>query len=382
MTKCPNCFIPVPLAHSAWMCASGSSGSDGDRGQPRGGAQESHPEVITVQHPPSGRRARIPAPPSCKRCSGECAEVCPTCDYRFPAGWRGSSTTCIAMAGARATGKSIYIAVLIKQLQQLGECTGTTVLAANDHTLRTFAEMYERPLYEQRGIMMSTPPVAQADSYQREPLIFALRSRTGSQSFLVIRDVAGEDLEARDVSIGRLRFFRQADGVFFLFDPLRVQEISDLLQDLVPAQRTGGDPTIVLENTLHLMGNAATNLAVVLSKFDALQALRDVDGAEWSLVMQNPGAAFVRDPGPVAPYDEDDGDLLHEEVRSLLQRLRSGSLVGRVESASATSGLRHRFFAVSALGEPPSGAVLNPRGIAPFRCLDPLKWVMAQTNRS
>jgi hypothetical protein len=30
---------------------------------------------------------------------------------------------------------------------------------------------------------------------------------------------------------------------------------------------------------------------------------------------------------------------------------------------------------VSALGQPPAGKRLNTRGIAPFRCTDPLRWV-------
>ena len=35
----------------------------------------------------------------------------------------------------------------------------------------------------------------------------------------------------------------------------------------------------------------------------------------------------------------------------------------------------HRYFAISALGQPPDGNRLNVRGIAPFRCTDPPRWV-------
>jgi hypothetical protein len=37
--------------------------------------------------------------------------------------------------------------------------------------------------------------------------------------------------------------------------------------------------------------------------------------------------------------------------------------------------LRHRFFVVSAHCQPPSGQRLHARGIAPFRCVDPVRWV-------
>jgi len=44
--------------------------------------------------------------------------------------------------------------------------------------------------------------------------------------------------------------------------------------------------------------------------------------------MSNPGAAFLReDGGDRGPYDEVDGELLHHEVRSLLQKLHAGPIV-------------------------------------------------------
>jgi hypothetical protein len=117
-------------------------------------------------------------------------------------------------------------------------------------------------------------------------------------------------------------------------------------------------------------------MAVILSKFDALRALGDVEGSAWRQVMSNAGAAFMRDSPETREYDETDGQLLHAEVRSLLQRL-DGSIVTGVENPSSGIRLDHRYFVTSALGQPPQGDRLNPRGIAPFRCVDPLRWVTA-----
>ena len=112
-----------------------------------------------------------------------------------------------------------------------------------------------------------------------------------------------------------------------------------------------------------------------------MQALRVVDNPDWQRVMINPGAAFSRDPSTsAAAYDVADGELLHHEVRSLLFRLHAGALVTAVESANTGRVLEHRFFAVSALGSQPNGEALAPRGIASFRCLDPLKWVLSGTR--
>ena len=133
----------------------------------------------------------------------------------------------------------------------------------------------------------------------------------------------------------------------------------------------------MLNNVLHAVGTAQPKLAVIVSKFDALRALRDVEGSEWSLIMSNAGAAYLRDPSDTPQYDESDGQLLHEEVRSLLTRLHGGSIVAAVENPATGMRLAHRYFAVSALGAPPSGNRLHSRGIAPFRTVDPVRWVTA-----
>jgi hypothetical protein len=59
----------------------------------------------------------------------------------------------------------------------------------------------------------------------------------------------------------------------------------------------------------------------------------------------------------------------------VLVRLHGASIVTAVENPSGGEPLTHRYFAVSALGQAPAGKRLNSRGIAPFRCVDPLRWV-------
>ena len=213
-------------------------------------------------------------------------------------------------------------------------------------------------------------------STQREPLIFSLGNWHGMQRYLVLRDVAGEDMESGNLHAAPFRFFTNAEAVFFMFDPLRVQSIRDQLQDLLPPQMvSGGDPRGVLNNVMMAIGAGEPRLAVILSKFDALRALRDVDGSEWSMIMSNAGAAYLRDPSDSVLYDDNDGQLLHEEVRSLLTRLNAGSIIAAVENPPTPRRLKNRFFVVSALGQPPSGQRLHARGIAPFRCVDPVRWV-------
>jgi hypothetical protein len=303
------------------------------------------------------------------------------CHFTLPDGWRNGHATCIAMAGARATGKSLYIAVLIKQLELLCEKLAMSMEPVTRASADAYELNYERPLYEERALLQPTPKVQTHASYQRVPLMFSVGSWHGVHQFVVLRDVAGEDMESGDLHATHFQFFGNADAVFFMFDPLCVRGIRDQLHDLLPPQfYSGGDPRSVLSNVLTAVGAGRPKLAVILSKFDALRALRDVEGSEWSMIMSNSGAAYLRDTSASTTYDETDGQLLHEEVRSLLQRLNGGSIITAVENPSNGVKLDHRYFVVSALGQAPAAGRLSARGIAPFRCADPLRWVTSGLN--
>jgi hypothetical protein len=317
----------------------------------------------------------------CRKCRNMATSaVCPTCHAPLPTNWYHCQTTCIAMAGARASGKSIYIAVLKRQAEKLCELMGTPLDYLNTVTERIYKTVYQTPLYEQRGLLAATARHETTAATQRTPLMFSMGSIRNRQHVLVIRDVAGENLEDPAADPDVFSFFARADGVVFLFDPMRIDEVRRQLAGVVPEQSAvGGDPMSVLGNLVRLMRTGdqpiTTRLAIVLAKFDLLQELSNVVGSPWQAAMANAGAAYSRDPSLNRPlaYDEADGRLLDAEVTSLLTRLNARPLLNRVRQEFAHS----RMFAVSALGAAPVGQALHPRGIAPFRCVDALKWILA-----
>lgn len=378
LTKCPRCFSLLHDGQRAFTVARSAGGPrypDPVASAFCGTYTDSGP-IFDVCRPP-GHRGALPGPAEATHAlGGPVTEICPVCHMDLPDGWRLGQAICIAMAGARATGKSLYIAVLVKQLQLLCEQLGVAMEPVTRASAQAYMLNYETPLYEQRGLIPPTPTAHTLAPHQREPLMFSLGVWHGVRRFLVLRDVAGEDLENGDPRAAHFAFFAGSDAVLFMFDPLRVKGIRDQLADLLPAQsHSGADPRSVLTNVLAAIGAGTPRLAVICSKFDALLALREVQGSEWSQLMSHAGAAYARDSGPSWAYDKDDGQLLHEEMRSLLQRLHGGSIVAAVENPSSGRALEHRYFAVSALGHPPSGSRVHARGIAPFRCTDPLRWV-------
>jgi hypothetical protein len=378
VTKCPRCFaILHPNTHQ-WALTAQAGGTryrDPVASAYLGAEADSGP-IYSWTRPPGYNGPPPPPAEASRALQGPVVEICPVCHFGLPEGWRQGHAMCIAMAGARATGKSLYIAVLIKQLQLLCESVGVSMEPASRASAAAYEVNYETPLYVHRGLIPPTPTVHTQASHQREPLTFSLGAWHGFRRYLVLRDVAGEDMESGDLHDAPFRFFSNADAVLFMFDPLRVKGIRDQLHDLLPEQSySGGDPRSVLTNVLTAIGPGQPKLAVILSKFDALRVLRNVEGSEWGQIMSNAGAAYLRDTSASRGYDEIDGQLLHEEVRSLLVRLHGGAIVAAVENPSTGRRLPHRYFVVSSLGQPPSGSRLGSRGIAPFRCADPLRWV-------
>jgi hypothetical protein len=378
LTKCPRCFSVLDNVQYLWTLppqAGGTRYHDEVASAYLGAPADCGP-LYTWARPAGYDGPPPPVTEASRALQGPAVEVCPVCHFTLPDGWRDGHAVCIAMAGARATGKSLYLGVLIRQLELLCERRGLAMEPVTRSTAVAYATNYETPLYVQRGLVPPTPTVHTQASHQREPLVYSVGAWHGVRRFLVLRDVAGEDMESGDLYTPAFRFFANADAVFFMFDPLRVRGIRDQLHDLLPAQvYGGGDPRLVLNNLLHAIGGAQPRLAVIVSKFDALRALRDVEASEWSLIMSNMGAAYLRDTSDSDQYDDTDGQLLHEEVRSLLTRLNGGAIVAAVENPSTGRQLHHRYFAVSALGHPPNGNQVHSRGIAPFRCADPVRWV-------
>jgi hypothetical protein len=378
VTKCPRCFAVVDPNNLVWALSpkAGAQRFYDEAGTAFSGARSEIGAMYAWQRPPGYSGPAAPASEAERTLKGPVVEVCPLCHFELPPGWRDGHAICIAMAGARATGKSLYIAVLVKQLQLLCEQLGFSMDPATRATAVAYASTYEKPLFEQRGLIPPTPAVVTQSSAQREPLVFSIGAWDGVRRYVVLRDVAGEDMESGDLHAPPFHFFARADAVFFMFDPLRVGSIRDQLQDLLPSQSaSGGDPRGVLNNLMTAVGPGQPKLAVILSKFDALRVLRNVEGSEWSMIMSNSGAAYLRDTSDDQRYNDIDGRLLHEEVRSLLIRLNAGALVAAVENPASQRQLERRYFVVSALGQPPSGQRLHARGIAPFRCADPVRWV-------
>lgn len=380
-TSCPRCFSVLDPDIRLYQCPGPCEQFPDEAASAHRGLPVTTFPLERLTREPRDRRWNPPTSRLCRRCGRDSREVCPTCHYRLPPEWRDGSAVCVALAGARATGKSVYVAVMIKQLEQMLHKMGSLLTFTTSESLQIYTDVYESQLYGARAMMEATRGAEMdINAYQATPMIISLGLVGGVRRFLVIRDVAGEDLERPRADTTYLSYFQRAHAVFFMFDPSAVPQVRELLRGSIPEQlMESGNPQRVLANLLRVIDSSSPPIAMILSKFDTLQELRDVEDKTWSAIMSNAGAAFQRDPGMFdARYDAADGELLHQEARSLLQLLNAQGFVNAMSDPQRGRPYVHQFFAVSALGGSADGDKLHPHGIAPFRCLDPVRWVLSR----
>lgn len=318
----------------------------------------------------------------------------------FPLGWQGAGVITIAMAGARASGKSVYLAVVIELLNQFTTLEQGTWRPATKKTEEVYEEHFRARLFDEGRALESTRRIGDNATYTNEPLIFSMGrpmvagQRSGREIFIVFRDIAGEDLQDYDISEvkDQLGFLANADLVVFLFDPLADDDIRLALAGLPgmsqPDEGTRTDPSLVLRNVLALIDanrnpHHLPRIALTMSKFDVLQQLAETQGEprHMDVIMRNRGAAFNREGAGVSrPWDWNDNELLHQEIRSVLTTLGARGLFNQLDSWITHDDPQkyYRCFAVSALGSQTRDDAVDSSGIAPFRCLDPVRSVLAQ----
>ena len=242
--KCPNCFRPIPAAVQKLSCVGKCpKETPGDLTALDG---------IDVEVRPAFDASRGICP-QCRVPST--LEACPTCRGVIPSEWREQPSpivTCVAMAGARTTGKSLYLGVLKQQLELFVDEQLKSVLNSLGDTEQRYQERYGDAIYQQRKILPATVEAAQ-DPSSGQPLIFEFKTLHGQQHILVLRDVAGEDLEDLRNRKRRLSFLTRADAIVLLLDPLKINEIARVLQGKVQVGELGGDGVDVLRSLLDFL---------------------------------------------------------------------------------------------------------------------------------
>ncbi|WP_326595250.1 TRAFAC clade GTPase domain-containing protein [Streptomyces sp. NBC_01803] len=393
---CPYCFDRAPAARLPYRCLMTATGVRG--GKPCDAERDDvWAEFMGPSVPPALRmRGPVFPPPrtlgglrpgpgsggsraACPGCGVSTpVRVCRRCHSDFPSDYCEQDSRIIALVGAKASGKSTYISVLVNELRnRVGRAYGASLAAMGSETQRRDREMAE-DLYDRLRLPAATRPAALGFN---DPLLYRLslprRRRLGDGSrhtALVFFDAAGEDLGSAAAMDRYTHYLGAADGIILLVDPLQLGSVRDQLPPgegavpmvETPPQQIAAD--LAAQLRAHgrggSRGRVTTPIAVAVTKTDML---RPMIGSHSPLLRN----ASHQD----GTLDEDDRLTVHEEMRSLMESWDSGALCRQLEREFASLSL----FGLSALGSPPSAQAPSdaPKsGPQPMRIEDPLLWLL------
>jgi len=307
---------------------------------------------------------------------------CPNVEYLekgiIPNCYLQSESLSIALAGAKSSGKSNYIAILINEIRKKmsGNFNCNINVSADPYTKQEYDRKYFDPLFKHGRVVDAT------DKGEVRPLIFPLDFDSGKMATLTFYDTAGENLDDNKTLETMGRYFKNAHGIILLFDPLQVSSVREKLKGKMdlPAQNT--DAVVILDRLMGMIrgkGKLADSkkkidipLAVVLTKIDVLEKFGLLDESAKALKRESRHAVngkfveadFQAVDGQVRLFFEylvDENDHEHE----IMSKIKSFKKVG--------------FFGLSSLGDIPKNNRIEGN-IKPRRVLDPLLWFLAQNK--
>nr|WP_040702758.1 hypothetical protein [Nocardiopsis ganjiahuensis] len=375
---CPYCYSVFAERRILFRCT-GRPGPLGDACPPAEdrslrehlGRRERLPPVFEA----NGRRPRA----VCPACSGTTdRKVCAVCHARMPVNFGRMRGRTIALVGARDSGKTVFMTVLIHELRnRVGNRFNASVGGSDDHTRHRFGPDYESPLYEEGRLLPATRRAAGA---ARAPLLFRYTGRgrglTGIRprhTLLSFFDSAGEDLDDEESVETNLRYLRNADGVILLLDPLQMDGARRLAATGTRLPAPSGPenrPIHMLERVTELLMRREGSpnqlirvpIAVCLTKIDALRGAMDE------------GSPLHRPQSDEPYFDESDSQDVHAQVQQLLHLWDGGGIDQHVGSHYRNA----RYFGVSSLGGAPSDDNRVQGGVRPYRVADPFLWMLSE----
>ena len=318
----------------------------------------------------------------CPKCHQQTTiKRCPKCNAALPYSIANIPDMSIAIVGAQDSGKSHYIAMLIKQLGELGKYF--TLRALNDETANRYTRDFSDPLFIRREVINKTQS-GQARRELTHPLIYALDCKWKHKSILLeFFDTAGEDLESGLSRMESLnRYICSASGIICLLDPLQLENVRRTLANCISANE------LPIKNlgTEHIVKNVTELIRT--ESYDSKRNYSGLIDIPLAIALAKTDALISQENYPLlfdshSPLYEDG---LHKGVFSKGDFTRVNSLIHDwVELAdNRITQEAEEYKAVGYFGFSALGAQAQFKGNArvltctprPCRVLDPFMWIL------
>ncbi len=387
ITVCPFCFRKVDSSRLAYQCAGrGNIECKKEEDEARVRLTGSHLETYPTFLPAPGRSAST----SCPKCGGPAKRrACPQCHTALPIDFVDSKSPMIGLVGAKNSGKTVLMTVLVKQLREnVGLRFGADIRIATDNPdghqgLSDYQASREQPLYSQGTLPPATDKQGTGARQRTTPIVLRWRQESARlmrgqglrSTVLSFVDTAGEDLNDIDTAF-TLEYLSVCDALMITLDPFAMPGARARLN--LPANAIGvGDdvPLDVLSRITELLRTEykvknkkkiKLPVAIVFTKIDAFYP---------GLDRTNP---IMGRPSGLPAYEDADGQAVHEHMLALLHEWNAAD----IDMHLRLNYSDYRYFGVSALGAEPNYQTLSvaPGGVQPHRVEDPVLWLLSKTG--
>lgn len=315
----------------------------------------------------------------CKKCdNAKLFRYCPTLQERGK-WWEIPDRACnnsfsIALIGAKETGKSNYIAVLVREIdKKMTRSLGCSFRFCNQETNVAYQNTYYKPLYEQ------SIPVKGTDARDNTPpLIYAIdfadkNHRIKSSITLSLYDTAGENFDTENKMLKNTQYIANANGIIVLLDPLQLPSIRKKLEGKITLPEQNNDTVDILNYVINIIhdikkvkGRINIPIALAFTKMDVL--------AKYDILPENSCLRLESEHIAKGGFVRSDFENTNIEITALLENLSISEIENLLSAFSQSA-----FFGVSSLGKNPVNGVL-PGPPEPNRVLDPLLWMLAMNK--
>lgn len=383
---CPYCSRPLKIKNIMFRCMNDAIDTKtGDRKCPQVDDEEfseynklAHVMPKNLVFPAKGVFFSIPRESRCPSCNMISKKrVCQFCHNELPAFFGETDNITIAVIGAKSAGKSHYIAVLKRILEnELSGPFNYSMIACNDETIGRYEKEFRDPLFNEHVTLDATMSSV-VNVKTKSPLIYMIQfyakdarkiSKTVTITFF---DTAGENLDSSQTMLAENQYIVHSDGIIMLLDPLQLpilrQELERKGMYLPTANTDSGD---ILDRTVQLIKEQKNLNADAIIDIPLAVAFTKMD----VLMDQLLASSYFRNQSPhrlIGAFDVDDFNTINDEMRSYVEKWNGG---GFVQKANAFK--EKAFFGLSALGCNPDELNGTVPIVAPMRVEDPFLWLL------
>lgn len=315
---------------------------------------------------------------SCLSCTAASKLIyCKEIGMEIPRDFLSGSSLPIALIGAKASGKSNYIGVLIQEIKKKMSVRFNCMLSmtSSEDSKRVYDNYYYDYLYNQNKVIDSTNK-----GEILPPLIFPIRfldnkNRITKTATLTFYDTAGENLNSQTDMVIYNRYLPNSKGIILILDPLQIPSIRKELDGKMRLPEKSADSYSILSRVVENIRSVKNlrnkdkikiPLAIAFTKIDALEKF---DILPSGSCLREESEHIKR--GVFVESDRESCDI---EMKSLLAAWLDDDLLQLLNNFTQTS-----FFGLSAFGDVPTDNSITGE-IRPRRVLDPLLWLLAENN--